>query len=38
MNKITRLKRILPNLGQFSLKNKLKIIFLILIDKNKIIN
>jgi len=38
MNKLIRLKRILPHLSKFSLKNKVKIIFLILIDKNKIIN
>lgn len=38
IDKITRLKRILPKLGKFSLKNKLRIVFLILIDKSKILN
>lgn len=38
MNKITRLKRILPHLNKFTLKNKFKIILNILLDNSKIIN
>jgi hypothetical protein len=36
-NKITRLKRILPHLGKFTLKQQAIIIFKILTDKSKLI-
>jgi hypothetical protein len=37
-NKITRIKRISPYLQNFSLKNKIKILLIILLNKEKLIN